>query len=69
MARCVPLSPEAEAAMTTFKGTASVLNAVRGCASGRELAERGFWDDVEVAAELNVGSVVPVLTNGAFVAS
>jgi 2-phosphosulfolactate phosphatase len=55
--------------MTTFKGTASVPNAVRGCASGRELAERGFWDDVEVAAELNVSSVVPVLTNGAFVAS
>lgn len=62
------LSPEAEAAMTTFGGTVSVANAVRACASGRELADMGFEADVEMAAELNVSTAVPVLTDGAFVA-
>lgn len=61
-------SPEAEAAMATFRGTASVPNAVRRCASGLELAHMGFADDVEIAVELNVSTSVPVLTEGAFVA-
>ena len=61
-------SPEAEAAMATFRGTASVPNAVRRCASGLELAHTGFADDVEIAVEMNVSTSVPVLTEGAFVA-
>ena len=62
------LSPEAEAAVATYRGTGSVPSAVRDCASGRELVDRGFGDDVEIAAELGVSSAVPVLTDGAFVA-
>lgn len=62
------ISPEAEAALATFRGTGSVANAVRGCASGLELVHRGFEQDVEIAAELDVSTAVPVLTDGAFVA-
>ncbi|WP_280252031.1 hypothetical protein [Nocardia abscessus] len=39
---------------------------IRDCASGRELADGGFAQDVAVATELDVSSVVPVLTEGAF---
>ena len=36
------------------------------CASGRELVERGFAEDVAIAAELASSAVVPVLRDGAF---
>ena len=39
-------SPEAEAARGCFEATADVAAAVSGCASGRELIEGGFGDDV-----------------------
>lgn len=63
-------SPEAEAAR-------SASDVVRGdplgqllrCASGVELVEKGFGGDVEVAAELDRSAVVPVLTDGWFVAA
>jgi 2-phosphosulfolactate phosphatase len=37
------------------------------CASGQELVEMGFPDDVAVAAELDHADVVPVLRGDAFV--
>ncbi len=61
-----PLSPEAAAARNGFEATQSVPDAVRCCASGVELAARGFPQDVEVAVELDVCRVVPVLRDGAF---
>lgn len=39
---------------------------IRDCASGRELIEGGFAQDVAVATELDRSEVVPVLTDGAF---
>jgi 2-phosphosulfolactate phosphatase len=42
---------------------------VTNSASGRELAERGFADDVAIAIEINTCHVVPVLTNHAFTAA
>jgi 2-phosphosulfolactate phosphatase len=62
-------SPEAETARACFEGTADVAAAVSGCASGRELIEAGFGDDVAIAAEIDACLVVPVLADGAFTAA
>lgn len=60
------LSPEAAAARALFLGTGSVLDAVRGCASGVELIAGGFGQDVELAAQCDVSQIVPVLVDRAF---
>jgi len=39
------------------------------CASGAELVERGFAEDVQIASEVDSSSVVPVLVEGRFVAA
>jgi 2-phosphosulfolactate phosphatase len=62
---CV-LSLEAEAARACFEATADVAAAVSGCASGRELIEGGFGDDVAIAVEIDACGLVPVLADGAF---
>ena len=43
-----------------------LLDRLLGCPSGGELVAGGFRRDVEVAAELDSSTVVPVLTDGAF---
>jgi 2-phosphosulfolactate phosphatase len=60
------LSPEAAAARAVFEDTASVATAVRECASGAELVERGFAENVEIAVEQDASDVVAVLTDGWF---
>jgi 2-phosphosulfolactate phosphatase len=45
-----------------------VDEALAACASGRELVEQGWPDDVAVAAELDTSRAVPVLVDGAFTA-
>ena len=62
-------SPEAEAARACFAATADVTAAVSGCASGRELIEGGFGDDVAIATEIDACLVVPVVADGAFTAA
>jgi 2-phosphosulfolactate phosphatase len=44
-----------------------MIESLRNCSSGRELIDRGFERDVELAAELNVSETVPVLKKDAFV--
>ncbi|WP_280186399.1 hypothetical protein [Nocardia gipuzkoensis] len=61
-----PRSPVGGAAAATQQGITDVAALIRDCASGRELADGGFAQDVAVATELDVSSVVPVLTEGAF---
>lgn len=62
------LSPEARLARDAYAGFAErPLEQLTGCASGRELIEKGFADDVAIAARLHTSEVVPVLTGGAFV--
>jgi 2-phosphosulfolactate phosphatase len=57
------VSPEAEAAHTACDAVrGDAVAQLRGCASGIELVEKGFGADVTIAAELDVSSVVPVLT-------
>lgn len=61
-------SPEAElavAAFERFKG--DLAGALSGSGSGKELLERGFECDVELAADYGVSSAVPVLTGDRFV--
>jgi 2-phosphosulfolactate phosphatase len=61
------LSPEAAGALACFRGTSSTLyENLHDCGSGRELIERGFEEDVRLAAQLNVSSSVPRLLEGAF---
>jgi 2-phosphosulfolactate phosphatase len=63
------LSPEARAAVAVFEAARGDLPAVLAdSVSGRELADRGWADDVETAAQLDADAVVPVLDSGAFVA-
>jgi 2-phosphosulfolactate phosphatase len=64
------LSPEARLAVDAYRAVEEDLPAaVLGCASGIELAEGGFGGDVDMAAELDVTDVVPVLEGGEFVRS
>jgi 2-phosphosulfolactate phosphatase len=63
------LSPEATAAVDLFVASTGDLQArMHGCVGGRELTAKGFAADVDVAADLDASSVVPVLVDGAFVA-
>jgi 2-phosphosulfolactate phosphatase len=62
-------APEAQAAAAAFRAVAGDVGAaLRACASGRELIDEGYADDVDTAAELDVSRSVPVLRDGAFIA-
>jgi 2-phosphosulfolactate phosphatase len=61
------LSPEARLAADAFRAVeATLTKELLDCAGGRELAAAGFGEDVDVAAELDVSDVVPVLAHGEF---
>jgi 2-phosphosulfolactate phosphatase len=60
------LTPEATAAATLWTATKDPVAALHGCASGRELYAYGCPQDVEVAAEIDASTTVPVLVDGAF---
>ncbi len=61
-------SPEADAALAAFHRSRSRLAVlVRQCGSGRELIERGYARDVELAAQLNISKAVPILSGGIYV--
>jgi 2-phosphosulfolactate phosphatase len=63
------LSPEASSATAAFRGLQTGLNNyLAQSSSGKELIERGFAEDVRLAAEFNVSAVAPILINGAYVA-
>ena len=62
-------SPEARAAATIFASAHQHLaDTLMRCGSGKELIERGFQEDVQLASALNRSDCVPVLTRGAFTA-
>ena len=61
------LSPEAEMAIAVFERFRhSLQDTLARCRSGRELLERGFPDDVELAAELGASSAAPLLRDRRF---
>jgi 2-phosphosulfolactate phosphatase len=63
-------SPEAEMAVAVFERFQSDLpGTLSRTGSGKELIERGFRGDVELAAQYGVSSAVPVLVTDRFVHS
>jgi 2-phosphosulfolactate phosphatase len=63
-------SPEASMAVAAFSYfREDISQALRGAGSGKELIERGFGVDVDLAVELNVSTNVPRLVNRAFVSA
>ncbi len=61
-------SPEARLAAGAFAALRPGLaGTLAECASGRELIDRGFARDVELASEVDATSAVPVLVDEAFV--
>ncbi|MEO5901809.1 MAG: 2-phosphosulfolactate phosphatase, partial [Ilumatobacteraceae bacterium] len=63
-------SPEAAAARAAFVAARPRLyESLAACASGRELIQRGWSDDVATAAALDVTTAVPLLTAEGFVAA
>jgi 2-phosphosulfolactate phosphatase len=64
------LSPEANVAVAALESLCdSLREQMLLCSSGRELVERGFAADVELATKLDVSEIVPVLIGEAFIAS
>ena len=60
-------SPDAKLAAAGFEYFRNTLpETLRQCGSGKELIERGFAADVDLAAELNISSNVPCLRDRAF---
>jgi len=56
------LSPEAMSAVATYEhGQGEATRLLRHCASGQELINMGFPEDITLAAMVNASSVVPVL--------
>ena len=63
-------SPEARHAALAFEAVRlRLVDDLLACASGAELVDAGFRDDVLMAAALDVSDVVPVLAGEAFVAA
>ena len=61
------LSPEAMAAVQVFEHFKNdLLSTINRSSSGKELIERGFPEDNEIASELDVSDAVPVLQDKAF---
>ena len=60
-------SSEADVAVAAYDSINERLSAaIADGASGRELIERGFAEDVEIATQLNISVVVPQLLDGGY---
>lgn len=61
-------SPEAEIALSAFKYAQDrLLSVLLSCSSGKELDERGFKIDVDLAAQFNSSNAVPKLQDEVYV--
>lgn len=61
-------TPEADAAAVCAAHTRDIPAAVTASTSGRELIDRDFAGDVEIAVELDTSPTTPILTDGAYTA-
>jgi 2-phosphosulfolactate phosphatase len=61
-------SPEAEAAESCFRHfSADLQSALRHCASGRELEDKHYELDAEIAADIDSSQCIPRLVAGAYI--
>jgi 2-phosphosulfolactate phosphatase len=61
-------SPEAELAVAAFMNfRGDISSCLKRCGSGKELIQRDFESDIDLAAALDVSDCVPVLREGAYV--
>ena len=61
------ISPEAASAQAAFLGLQNELfSGLLNCTSGKELTEMGYFEDVCLAAKLDVDDCAPVLLEGAY---
>lgn len=61
-------SPEAAMAIAAFESVGRQCGPVlEACSSGKELIDRGFGEDVALAAELDASTVAPRLQDGGFI--
>jgi 2-phosphosulfolactate phosphatase len=62
------VSPEAQNAIAAFSAVRSNLNTLfKQCSSSKELIDRGFEEDIDLAAQIDISDCVPTLINGAYV--
>ena len=62
-----PMSPEAASARAAYRALGRTpAMALAACASGRELSEDGYGEEIAVAAEIDVSRNVPVLSGDSF---
>jgi 2-phosphosulfolactate phosphatase len=62
------LSPEARVAVAAWHDAESdIIERLRSCVSGRQLIDRGWPDDVDLAAQAHVSDLIPVLVEDRFV--
>jgi len=60
-------SPEAEGAVAVFEAFKQrMLETLVRCSSGRELGEKGHPRNIQMAAEVDASSGVPLMQDGAF---
>jgi 2-phosphosulfolactate phosphatase len=61
------LSPEVQMAAAAFHALQPQLKArLQQCSSGKELIERGYSQDVELAADLDASLCAPLFKDGAY---
>ncbi|OUL22522.1 2-phosphosulfolactate phosphatase [Nostoc sp. 106C] len=64
------LSPEAETAIVAFHTFQNnLLTFLKKCSSGKELIDKGYELDVELAAAFNISDCVPLFTENAYINS
>lgn len=64
------LSPESNVGAAIYNSDKeNIVSVLKCCTSGKELIERGYENDVEIASELNISKCVPVLIENRFINS
>ena len=60
-------SPESKIALSVYESAKNnLVDEIKNCISGRELIEKGFTEDVELACEINVSNCVPLLKDNSY---